>query len=43
MMENKISGVPVVDGEGKMVGIITESDIFRLIVDRWDELLEYET
>ncbi|MEJ2558059.1 MAG: CBS domain-containing protein [Anaerolineae bacterium] len=43
MMENKISGVPAVDGEGKMVGIITESDILRLIVDRWDELFEYET
>jgi CBS domain-containing protein len=42
MMENKISGVPVVDGEGKIAGIITESDIFRLIVDKWDELFESE-
>lgn len=38
MLENKISGLPVVDRGTKVVGIITESDIFRLIVDRWDEL-----
>jgi acetoin utilization protein AcuB len=38
MMENKVSGLPVVDSGGKIVGIITESDIFRLIVDKWDEL-----
>ena len=37
MMDNKISGLPVVDDEGKVVGIITESDIFRLIVTRWGE------
>jgi CBS domain-containing protein len=42
MMENKISGVPAADAEGKIVDIITESDIFRLIVDRWDELFESE-
>jgi acetoin utilization protein AcuB len=42
MMENKISGVPVIDAEGKVAGIITESDIFRLIVDKWDELFESE-
>jgi len=37
MMDNKISGLPVVGGEGKIVGIITESDIFRLIVTHWGE------
>lgn len=31
MLEHKIGGLPVVD-EGKVVGIITESDIFRLLV-----------
>lgn len=37
MLDNKISGLPVVD-EGKgVVGIITESDIFRLVVSQWRE------
>lgn len=30
MLEQKVSGVPVTDN-GKLVGIITESDLFRLI------------
>jgi acetoin utilization protein AcuB len=34
MMDNRISGLPVMDN-GELVGIITESDIFRLIVSRW--------
>jgi acetoin utilization protein AcuB len=42
MLDKKISGLPVLDSEGKVVGIITESDIFRLIVDRWGELYETE-
>lgn len=42
MLNNKISGLPVVDGESKVIGIITESDVFRLIVDRWGELSEGE-
>ncbi len=29
MLEHTISGLPVVDGEGKVVGIITQSDVFR--------------
>jgi CBS domain-containing protein len=29
MLDHKISGLPVVDSEGRLVGIITESDIFR--------------
>jgi CBS domain-containing protein len=37
MLDNKISGLPVVDGEGKLVGIITESDIFRLVAAAWQE------
>lgn len=37
MLEYKISGLPVVDGT-RLVGIITESDIFRLIVESWSQL-----
>jgi acetoin utilization protein AcuB len=37
MLENKISGLPVVDPvNGALKGIITESDIFRLVVQTWD-------
>ncbi len=32
MIENKIGGLPVVDRSGDVVGIITESDIFRAFV-----------
>jgi CBS domain-containing protein len=32
MLENKISGLPVVDSRGRLVGILTESDIFRMLV-----------
>jgi acetoin utilization protein AcuB len=32
MLEQKVSGLPVVDEAGSLVGIITESDIFRLVV-----------
>ena len=36
MLENKISGLPVVDPEGvNLVGLITESDIFRLVAQEW--------
>jgi CBS domain-containing protein len=38
MLENKVSGLPVVTpAGGTLVGIITESDIFRLVVQAWDE------
>jgi CBS domain-containing protein len=33
MYEQKIAGLPVVDDEGKVVGIITESDIFRMVIE----------
>jgi acetoin utilization protein AcuB len=36
MLKHKISGLPVVDKQGNLVGIITESDIFRLVVRVWD-------
>ncbi len=33
MLENKISGMPVVNSQGELVGIITQSDIFRAFVN----------
>lgn len=35
MLENKFSGLPVVDDADNLLGIITESDIFRLVVNEW--------
>jgi CBS domain-containing protein len=35
MLKNMISGLPVVDNDGNLVGIITESDVFRLVVRDW--------
>jgi CBS domain-containing protein len=32
MLENHISGLPVLDEHGHLAGILTESDIFRMIV-----------
>lgn len=32
LMKKKISGAPVVDAEGKVVGVITETDLFRLLI-----------
>jgi len=32
MLDHKVSGLPVVDEAGKLIGIITESDIFRMVV-----------
>ncbi len=39
MLENKIGGLPVVD-QGKLVGIITESDIFREMVQQEAKAVE---
>lgn len=36
MLQRKVSGLPVV-AEGKVVGIITESDIFRMLVKTWEK------
>lgn len=36
MLEYQVSGLPVVDGN-RPVGIITESDIFRLVVESWGD------
>lgn len=35
MLKYKVSGLPVLDEEGYVVGIITESDIFRMVVQNW--------
>lgn len=32
MLEHKVSGIPVVDEDNKLVGVLTESDIFRMLV-----------
>lgn len=32
MLEHRVSGLPVVDAEHRVVGIITESDIFSMVV-----------
>lgn len=38
MLENKIGGLPVVNLHGELMGIITESDIFRIVVHAWSEV-----
>ena len=35
MWQGKISGLPVVNDDLELMGIITESDIFRLVVREW--------
>ena len=38
MLENKIIGLPVLDpADDSLVGIITESDIFSMVVQTWEE------
>lgn len=32
LLANKISGAPVVNGDGKVVGVITQSDLFRVLI-----------
>jgi acetoin utilization protein AcuB len=36
MLKHKISGLPVMDHD-RLVGIITESDIFRMVVEIWEQ------
>lgn len=43
MLANMIGGLPVVDRQGKLVGIITESDIFRLVVHHWNKAEDEHT
>jgi CBS domain-containing protein len=37
MLDHKVSGLPVIEDDGRVVGIITESDIFRLVVREWNK------
>ncbi|GIK56312.1 MAG: CBS domain-containing protein [Chloroflexi bacterium] len=37
MYQHKISGLPVLDNNDKLVGILTESDIFRMVVHDWQK------
>jgi CBS domain-containing protein len=43
MLDNKVSGLPVVDEHNRLVGILTESDIFKLVVRSRDEILRTMT
>lgn len=43
MLQHKISGLPVVTpADRQLVGIITESDIFALVVQNWEEEVSYQ-
>jgi len=35
MLNYMIGGLPVMDHNGRLIGIITESDIFRVVVRHW--------
>lgn len=37
MLEHKIGGIPVVDNLGHAVGMVTESDVFRVMIEQWEE------
>ena len=37
MLQHKVSGLPVVDEDNRVIGIITESDIFRMVVEAWSK------
>lgn len=40
MLDNKIGGLPVVDAQGALVGIITESDIFRIFAQEPETVVQ---
>ena len=35
LLVHKIGGLPVVDSDGTVIGMVTETDIFRLLVREW--------
>ncbi|NJM97549.1 MAG: CBS domain-containing protein [Phormidesmis sp. RL_2_1] len=43
MLTHRISGLPVVDNRGSLVGIITESDIFRMVAHQWRQAVEEDS
>ncbi len=40
MLEHKVSGLPVVNQRDELIGIITESDIFRMLVESKTKAIE---
>ena len=36
MLDHKVAGLPVVDQDNRPVGIITESDMFQMLIDQWE-------
>ena len=36
LVEHKVGGIPVIDIDGRSLGMITESDIFRLLIQNWE-------
>jgi CBS domain-containing protein len=36
MLDHKIGGIPVMDEDGRLTGIITESDLCRLVVETFE-------
>ena len=40
LLENNISGVPVVDDEGRPVGIVTKTDLLRMAMDKGESVRE---
>ena len=38
MLQKKVAGLPVVaPHDGRVIGVITESDIFRMVVKMWEK------
>ena len=40
MHKNKIGALPVLDDEKRVIGILTESDVFRVLIEWFDEEME---
>ena len=43
MLQNMISGLPVMNPDNQLVGIITESDIFRMVVRDWVRMKDHNS
>lgn len=37
MIDHRIGGLPVLEGDGELVGILTETDLLRALIDRLGE------
>lgn len=37
MIDNRIGGLPVIDASGQIVGILTETDLLRALIDQLDK------